>query len=241
MRTRRAEIAPNDSQDRFESLGVDVFRGEARFISPHELEVDGKRLRARNFVIATGTRAAIPPIEGIDRVPYFTNETVFDELKTPPQSLIILGGGPIGCELGQAFARLGIQVTILNRGERLLSKEDADVAAFVQERLEQEGIAVLNGVEVKSCANAGDGLECSYSQASTTKTQRISGSALLIASGRTPNIEELDLKTAGVRFSKRGIKPTNASRHPSRTFTQPATSSDHFNSRTWPITMRGSW
>ena len=206
MRARRAELAPNDSQDRFESLGVDVFRGEARFVSPHELEVDDKRLRARNFVIATGTRAAIPPIEGIDLVPYFTNETIFDELKTPPQSLIILGGGPIGCELGQAFARLGVEVTILNRGERLLGKEDADVAAFVQERLQQEGIAVLNGVEVKSCTNGGDGLEFSYSQASTTKTQQISGSSLLIASGRTPNIEELDLKTAGVRFSKRGIE-----------------------------------
>jgi thioredoxin reductase len=123
MRARRAEIAPNDSQDRFESLGVDVFRGEAKFVSPHELEVDGRKLRARNFVIATGTRATIPPIEGIDLVPYFTNETIFDELKSPPQSLIVLGGGPIGCELGQAFARLGVQVTILNRGERLKSQQ----------------------------------------------------------------------------------------------------------------------
>src|SRR5438552_10626372 len=101
MRTRRAEIAPNDSQDRFESLGVDVFRGEAKFLSPQELEVDGQRLRARNFVIATGTRATIPPIEGIEHVPHFTNETIFDELKSRPQSLIVLGGGPMGCELGQ--------------------------------------------------------------------------------------------------------------------------------------------
>lgn len=206
MRARRAEIAPNDSQDRFESLGVDVFRGQAKFVSPHELEVDGRRLRARNFVIATGTRATIPPIEGIDRVPYFANETIFDELKTPPQSLVVLGGGPIGCELGQAFVRLGVQVTILNRGGRLLGKEDTDVAAFVQERLEREGIAVLNGVEVKSCANGGDGIEISYSQISTAKTHQISGSALLVASGRTPNIEALDLKTAGVKFSKRGIE-----------------------------------
>jgi pyruvate/2-oxoglutarate dehydrogenase complex dihydrolipoamide dehydrogenase (E3) component len=206
MRARRAEIAPNDSQDRFESLGVDVFRGQAKFLSPHELEVDGQRLRARNFVIATGTRATIPPIEGIEGVPHFTNETIFDELKSQPQSLIVLGGGPIGCELGQAFARLGVGVTILNRGARLLAREDVDVAAFIQERLEQEGIAVLNGIEVKSCARNGADLEISYSQESTTKTQRISGSALLIASGRTPNIEQLDLKMAGVKFSKRGIE-----------------------------------
>jgi len=209
MRARRAEIAPNDSQDRFESLGVDVFRGEAKFISPCELEVDGTKLRARNFVIATGTRATIPPIEGIEQVPYFTNETIFDELKSPPQGLVVLGGGPIGCELAQAFARLGVQVTILNRGARLLAKEDADVAAFVQDRLEQEGVVVLNGVEAKSCARQGDEIGIDYTQKSATTRQRISSSALLLASGRTPNIEALDLKAAGVKFTKRGVE-TNA-------------------------------
>src|SRR5436190_2990195 len=108
MRERRAKIAPNDSQERFESLGVDVFRGEAKFISPHEIEVNGRRLRGKNFVIATGSRAAIPKIEGIDTVPYFTNETVFDELKEKPENMIVLGGGPIGCELAQTFRRLGV-------------------------------------------------------------------------------------------------------------------------------------
>src|SRR5207244_8105879 len=106
MRARRARIAPNDSQERFESLGVDVFRGEARFVSPYEIEVDAQKLRARNFVIATGSRATIPRIEGIDSVPYFTNETIFDGLKEKPESMIVLGGGPIGCELGQALSRL---------------------------------------------------------------------------------------------------------------------------------------
>ena len=109
MRARRAKIAPNDSQDRFESLGVDVFRGEARFVSPHEVEVNDQKLRAKNFVIATGSRAVIPKIEGIDDVPYFTNETIFDELKAKPESMIVLGGGPIGCELAQTFRRLGVQ------------------------------------------------------------------------------------------------------------------------------------
>src|SRR2546430_2350312 len=95
MRERRAKIAPNDSQERFESLGVDVFRGEAHFLSPREIEVDGQKLRARNFVIATCSRAAIPKIEGIDQVPYFTNATTFDELNEKPESMIVLGGGPI--------------------------------------------------------------------------------------------------------------------------------------------------
>ena len=121
MRERRAKIAPNDSQERFESLGVDVFRGEARFVSPHEVEVDGHKLRARNFVIATGSRAAVPKIEGIDTVPYFTNETVFDELHEKPESMIVLGGGPIGCELGQAFTRLGVKITLLESGPQILA------------------------------------------------------------------------------------------------------------------------
>src|SRR3989454_12300523 len=95
MRARRAKIAPNDSQERFESLGVDVFRGEAHFNSPHEVEMDRQKLRAKNFVIATGSRFAMPKIEGVDQVPYFTNETIFDELKEKPESMIVLGGGPI--------------------------------------------------------------------------------------------------------------------------------------------------
>src|SRR6059036_4109906 len=119
MRARRAKISPNDSQERFESLGVNVFRGEARFVSPYEVEVNGQKLRAKNFVIATGSRALIPKIEGIDKVPYFTNETIFDELREKPESMIVLGGGPIGCELGQTFSRLGVKVTIVQRGTQL--------------------------------------------------------------------------------------------------------------------------
>src|SRR5919201_2004514 len=149
MRARRAKIAPNDSRERFESLGVDVFRGEARFVSPHELEVNGQKLRAKNFVIATGSRAVIPKIEGIENVPYFTNETIFDELKEQPESMIVLGGGPIGCELGQALARLGIKVTIVEYGQQILGPEDLDVAEFMQKRLEGEGIEVQHCTEAK--------------------------------------------------------------------------------------------
>src|SRR5713101_4733650 len=157
MRSRRAKIAPNDSQERFESLGVDVFRGEARFISPHEVEVSGQKLRAKNFVIVTGSRAIIPKIEGIDKVPYFTNETIFDELKEKPESMIVLGGGPIGCELGQAFARLGVKVTIVQSAAQLLPAEDANVAAFLHQRLTSEGIEVrLNGRAQRVCQENGE-------------------------------------------------------------------------------------
>src|SRR5438132_9238598 len=128
MRARRAKISPNDSQERFESLGVNVFRGEARFVSPHEVEVNGQKLRAKNFVIATGSRALIPKIDGIDSIPYFTNETIFDDLKQRPESMIVLGGGPIGCELGQALKRLGVKVTIVQYGSQIPAAEDDDVA-----------------------------------------------------------------------------------------------------------------
>src|SRR5260370_28692430 len=156
MRARRAKIAPNDSQERFESLGVDVFRGEAHFLSAHEIEInslpspqsspsgrgsraatgEGQRLRAKNFVIATGSRAVIPKIEGIDMVPYFTNETIFDELKEKPESMIVLRGGPIGCELGQALSRLGVKITIVEYVPQILGPEDVDVAQFMQQRFE---------------------------------------------------------------------------------------------------------
>ena len=150
MRAVRAQIAPHDSQERFESLGVDVFRGDARFRSAHEVEVGGTILRAKNFVIATGSRAVIPKIEGIENVRYFTNETIFDELKTKPESMIVIGGGPIGCELGQTFARLGVRVTILQRGSQLLPREDRDVADFLEQRLRDEGVSVIKNAEAES-------------------------------------------------------------------------------------------
>jgi pyruvate/2-oxoglutarate dehydrogenase complex dihydrolipoamide dehydrogenase (E3) component len=204
MRARRAKIAPNDSQERFESLGVDVFRGEARFVSPHEIEVGGQKLRARNFVIATGSRAAIPEIEGMDQVPYFTNETIFDELAKKPESLTVLGGGPIGCELGQVFARLSVSVTILQRGSQLLPREDSDVAEVLQRQLEREDVRIEFDAEAKSAARQGNSvrLDCLHKDGSGFQ---LNAEALLIAVGRIPNIDKLNLDVAGVRFNKRGI------------------------------------
>src|SRR5213594_3190066 len=157
MRSRRAKIAPNDSEERFESLGVDVFRGEARFVSPHEVEVNGQKLRAKNFVIATGSRAVIPKIEGIDDVPYFTNETVFDQLNEKPESMIVLGDGPIGCELAQTFRRFGVQLTIVQRGDQLLPREDRDVAEFLERRLINEGVRIIKNAHARSVATSDTG------------------------------------------------------------------------------------
>jgi pyruvate/2-oxoglutarate dehydrogenase complex dihydrolipoamide dehydrogenase (E3) component len=208
MRACRAKIAPNDSEERFESLGVDVFRGEARFVSPHEIEVNGQRLRAKNFVIATGSRAAIPKIEGIDTVPYFTNETIFDELKQKPESMIVLGGGPIGCELAQAFRRLGVELTIVQRGDQLLPREDRDVAEFVERRLINEGVRIIKNAHARSVATSDGGkiaLEFLDRQSGRLAERTLFADVLLIAIGRTPNFRHLDLKSAGVDVGEKGV------------------------------------
>ncbi len=229
MRGRRAKIAPNDSQERFESLGVDVFRGEARFVSPHEIEVnishlrqssppmrggraapgESQKLRARNFVIATGSRAVIPKIEGIDDVPYFTNETIFDELKAKPDSMIVLGGGPIGCELAQAFRRLGVQVTIVQRGDQLLPREDRDVVEFLERCLINEGVRIIKNADAHSVATSGAGkvaLQLLDRQSGRVAERTFFADALLVAIGRTPNFRSLDLKSVGVDVSEREVR-----------------------------------
>jgi len=209
MRTRRARIAPNDSQERFESLGVDVFRGEARFVSPYEVEVNGQKLRAKHFVIATGSRAVIPKIEGIDSVPYFTNETIFDELKGKPQSMIVLGGGPIGCELAQTFCRLGTQVTIIQRGAQLLPREDRDVAEFLERRLIKEGIRIFKDANARAVAATDTGkiaLELLDRQSDRLVESTFFADAVIVAAGRTPNLRSLGLKSVGIDVTDRGVR-----------------------------------
>jgi pyruvate/2-oxoglutarate dehydrogenase complex dihydrolipoamide dehydrogenase (E3) component len=210
MRSRRAKLAPNDSEERFESLGVDVFRGEAHFNSSHELEVNGQKLRAKNFVIATGSRAVIPKIDGIESVPYFTNETIFDELKKKPESMIVLGGGPIGCELGQALSRLGIKITLVEYVSQVLGPEDVDVAEFMQKRLEAEGITVQHCTEATGVSTR-DGviaLEGNYKPTGATQGSPVqfTGEALLLAVGRCPMVKALNLEAAGVKYTANGVE-----------------------------------
>jgi pyruvate/2-oxoglutarate dehydrogenase complex dihydrolipoamide dehydrogenase (E3) component len=210
MRARRAKIAPNDSRERFESLGVDVFRGEAHFLSPGEVDVDGQRLRAKNFVIATGSRAVIPKIEGIGPVPYLTNETIFDELIEKPESMIVLGGGPIGCELGQALSRLGVEITIVEYGQQILAPEDVDVAEFMQKRFEAEGITVQHCTEAKrlSSHNGVITLEGMWKppDARQARPVQFNAHSLLLAVGRCPMMKALNLEAAGVRYTPNGVE-----------------------------------
>jgi pyruvate/2-oxoglutarate dehydrogenase complex dihydrolipoamide dehydrogenase (E3) component len=203
MRERRAKIAPHDSQERFESLGVDVFRGHARFLSPREVEVDGRRLAAKNFVIATGSRPAVPQIPGLSEVPFFTNETVFDELREKPGRLVVLGGGPIGCELGQVFARLGARVTIIQRPPQILAKEDADAAGFVRSVLEPEGVTVLVGAQARRVSR--NGVLRIEVEVGESGRRTLDADAILVAAGRIANTDELGLDVAGVAPGKNGV------------------------------------
>ena len=209
MRERRAEIAPNDSPERFRGLGVEVFEARARFVSPHEVELDdGARLAAANFVVATGTRPFVPEIPGLAEVPFLTNETFFDRQTSAPESLLILGGGPIGCELGQVMRRLGVRVTILTDVGRLLPRDDAEASQVVEEAFAAEGIEVVHRARVtrfRQTANS----EVEATVATTgdgTGERRFTAERLLLAAGRTPNVDDLGLDAAGVRHdSRRGI------------------------------------
>jgi pyruvate/2-oxoglutarate dehydrogenase complex dihydrolipoamide dehydrogenase (E3) component len=209
MRQRRAQIAPNDSQERFESLGVDVFRGEAEFLSPDAVQIGDKVLRAKNFVIATGSRATIPKIAGIETVKFFTNETIFDELGDKPKSMIVLGGGPIGCELAQTFRRLGVEITIVQRANQLLPREDREVADFLENGLASEGVRIIKKAEARAVATSDAGkvaLELLDRRSEGVTERTFFADVLLLAVGRTPNIRALNLKNAGVEFGENGVR-----------------------------------
>jgi pyruvate/2-oxoglutarate dehydrogenase complex dihydrolipoamide dehydrogenase (E3) component len=195
-----AQIEPNDSPERFRGLGVDVIFGAGHFVAPEAFEVNGRRLTAKTFVIATGSRPSVPPVPGLDQVPYLTNETVFD-LREPVPSLVVVGSGPIGSELAQAFRRLGSEVTVVDMAPGTLPREDPDLAAVVHEQLASEGIrfhfnATLTGVTGSAGAisvtiKGKDGAE-----------QTLRSTHLLLAAGRRLNTEGLGLEAAGVAMDK---------------------------------------
>jgi pyruvate/2-oxoglutarate dehydrogenase complex dihydrolipoamide dehydrogenase (E3) component len=203
MRRRRTKIEPHDSKERFEGLGVDVFLGMARFLSPHEVEVDGTRLEATNFVIATGTKALVPPIAGLDSVSYYTNETIFDEMPSKPESMMILGGGPIGCEFAQVMARLGVRVTLVELLPRLLPRDDPEAGALMTDWFREEGIEVLTGAKAVAFEKKNGKILARIESGQDKQT--LETEALLVAAGRIPKTEGLGLEEAGVDYDRKGI------------------------------------
>jgi pyruvate/2-oxoglutarate dehydrogenase complex dihydrolipoamide dehydrogenase (E3) component len=194
-----AQIAPVDSQERFEGFGVRVIRAFGKFVASNEVEAGQYRIRARRVVIATGSRPFVPPIEGLEDVPYLTNETVFD-LREKPDHLLIIGGGPIGIEMAQAHRRLGCEVTVIE-GAKALGKDDPETAAIVLDRLRAEGIGIIEDAPVTRIEKAGTGISVTVQDG-----QRFEGSHLLIAVGRKSNTENLNLSAAGIETTKTGIR-----------------------------------
>jgi len=204
MRRSRAGLAAHDSAARLQRLGIDVFFGDARFIAADAVAVGHDTLRFAKCVIATGTRAAVPSIPGLDSTGFVTNETVF-ALTALPRRLIVIGGGPIGCELAQAFRRFGSEVTIIERDSRLLPADDAEASAIVERTLVREGVtlALRANIDRVGPAVATSTRVVVYE---TDGTQHeLVGDELLVATGRAPNVEGLDLAVAGIRADADGV------------------------------------
>jgi pyruvate/2-oxoglutarate dehydrogenase complex dihydrolipoamide dehydrogenase (E3) component len=208
MRRLRAEIAPNDSASRFASLGVDVFLGEGRFTGPGTVEVAGQTLRFKRAVIATGARAAQPSIPGLTDARYLTNETVFS-LTELPRRLAVIGGGPIGCELAQAFARLGSRVTVIEKSGQLLGREDEEAARLVRASLEHDGVRVVLDAAVDAVRTQAISSEATEKIIVVGQrgqpVMEVAADEILVAAGRTPNVDGLNLEAVGVAFDHRGI------------------------------------
>ena len=196
-----AEIAPHDFVERFTGLGCRVIQARGRFIDAKTVEAGGQMIQARRFVVATGSRAAVPPIPGLDGVPFFTNELIFENTVLP-ENLIVIGAGPIGCELAQAHRRLGSKVTVLDLGP-MMPKDDPEAVDVVRRRFAAEGIKTKETIKVLRVEKSGTGLSVVIREGDRERS--IDGSHLLIATGRRPNVENLGLEAAGVRYSPKGI------------------------------------
>ena len=201
-----AQIEPNDSVERFEGMGVNVIQAAAEFVDEHTIKAGDTLVKAKYVVVATGSSAFVPPIAGVNDVPYFTNENIFDN-KEPIEHLIIIGGGPIGIELAQAHRRLGAKVTVIEVMQ-LLAKDDPDLTGVVINHLKKEGINFHEGVNNLRFEKHGNAIHAFFDEddGSGTKVCDIQGSHLLIATGRKANVNGLNLEAANVTYSPRGIE-----------------------------------
>jgi pyruvate/2-oxoglutarate dehydrogenase complex dihydrolipoamide dehydrogenase (E3) component len=200
MRRLRAQISPVDSAWRCRDLGVDVFLGEGRFVGPDTVAVGDARLRFRKAVVATGARPAAPPIPGLEAAGYLTNETVFS-LTTLPSRLAVIGAGPIGCELAQAFARFGAEVTLVQRAPRILGRDDDDAAAVLARALQRDGVRLVLEAAIDRVERHGDERVLHYTRAGAR--EQVRADAVLVGAGRLANVEGLGLETVGVAAGTR--------------------------------------
>lgn len=198
-------IQEHDSPERFCKLGAEVRFGSSRFVDDHTVELEGAHLNARSWIVATGSSPSLPPVEGLADVPYWTNETVFSQRELPGH-LLILGGGPIGVEMAQAFRRLGSKVTVIEYVDQVLGPEDPDIALILRNRLEAEGVKVLTGTKALKATVANSSVLLRVAPVKGEGDPwTVEGDVLLVAAGRKPNVAGLELSAAGVEFSPRGV------------------------------------
>jgi pyruvate/2-oxoglutarate dehydrogenase complex dihydrolipoamide dehydrogenase (E3) component len=197
-------IQKHDSEERFCGLGAKVDFGSPEFSDEHGIRLNGRTVSAKTWVIATGSSAAVPPISGLDRTPFITNREIF-YLDRLPASMIILGAGPIGTEMSQAFARLGTEVTVIDMGHQILPKEDRDLADAVQKTLQAEGVRFHLNASIEQVNDLGHAREVRFRTAERAEL-RLTAETLLVALGRKANVEELGLERIGVEFDRRGVK-----------------------------------
>ena len=208
-----AKVEPHDSPERYRGLGVDVIEGAARIVSPWAVEVNGRTLTTRGIVVATGASPSVPPIPGLVDVPYRSSENLW-EMREQPRRLVVLGGGPIGSELTQAFARLGSEVWQVERGNRIMGREDPDVSSEVERRFAAEGVHVLTGTSAVAVEGAdapdADGGRGVLVAERGGETLRLPFDELVVAVGRTPNVTGFGLEELGVEIDERGTVATDA-------------------------------
>ena len=197
-----AAIEPNDSVERFTGLGVHVIEAAGSFVDKRTVRAGDYEIKARRIIISTGSSPALPPIEGLPDVPHFTNETIFEKTEIP-EHLIVIGGGPIGMELAQAHRRLGSKVTVLE-AFTALAKDDPELTAVVIEQLKADGIDIREGIKITSLEKTDDGIRANLEV--DGKAETLDGSHLLVAAGRKPNLDGLNLEAAGVKYDRRGIE-----------------------------------
>ena len=232
VRAAQAQIAPHDSAERFTAMGVRVIASSARLRSPHEVEAEatGEVLWARHIVIATGSEALVPAVPGLAEAGFLTNETIFD-LDALPGALLVVGGGPIGCELGQAFQRLGSRVTIVNHSDHLLAREDPDVAEVLDRRLAQEGVTIWNRSKLPAVTRIGQ--QRRVDVRTPEGERQLDVDEILVAAGRRPRVHGLGLERLGVAVDDRGIKVTPTGRTTVRSIWAVGDVTDSFRFTHW--------